>query len=324
MFCQSFFLFFIFWHTRYEAEQAQRKIERTIRKYKKRVAVAQGAGLDAGSAKQKLGEWQAVARDFVKQTGLRRNYAREYVGVERTLWNQGQAQPRGTAPKEKYVKTAKDTSIQTASDIKKDDDIVDYFVNKYNADTNNRLAFMDVDSVKAFNKGFEDMQKELGVNISLNSVSTTKGGIASYAYGGKLNFNTTDFATKEALRKIIEEEIKSGYFGKDTTPEILGRHEMGHAVEEILIKQRFKTESEREYAWNNCTIAEEIVKKAYRNLQAMGETKELDDLKKEISGYANDNFSDGLAECLARKSNDKKSLIYQVWQITIKMLRGSK
>ena len=310
--------------TRYEAEQKLRKIERQIRRYKKRVATFEAAGLQNPEAKAKLGEWQAVARDFTKQTGLRWDYAREYIGVERNLFNQRQAQPRGTGTKEKYVKTAKDTSIQTASDIKKDDDIVDYFINKYNADTKNRLAFMDIDNVKAFNKGFEDMQKELGVNISLNSVSTTKGGIASYAYGGKLNFNTNDFATKEALKKIIEEEIKSGYFGKDTTPEILGRHEMAHGVEEILIKRRFKTESEREYAWDNCTIAEEIVKKAYRNLQAMGETKELDDLKKEISGYANDNFPDGLAECLARKSNDKKSLIYQVWQITIKMLRGSK
>ena len=275
--------------------------------------------------RRKLGEWQAAARDFVKQTGIARDYAREYVGVERSLWNPMGEQPRGSkGTKEKYVKTAKDTTIQTASDIKKDDDIVDYFINKYGAETNNRITFMNVENVKAFNKGFEDMQKELGVNIPLNSVSTTKGGIASYAYGGTLNFNPDDFATKEALKKIIDAEIKSGYFGKDTTPEILGRHEMAHGVEEILIRKRYKTEIEREKAWSDCTIAEEIVKKAYRNLQAMGETKELDDLKKEISGYANDNFSDGLAECLARKSNDKKSLIYQVWQITIKMLRGSK
>ncbi len=90
-------------YTRYEAEQTQRKIERTIRKYKKRVAVFESAGLANPEAKARLGEWQAVARDFVKQTGLRRDYAREYVGVERTLFNQGQAQPKGTAPKEKVA-----------------------------------------------------------------------------------------------------------------------------------------------------------------------------------------------------------------------------
>lgn len=273
--------------------------------------------------RRKLGEWQAVARDFVKQTGIARDYAREYVGVERNLFNPRQAQPRGSkGTKEKYVKTAKDTTIQNVSDIKKDDDIVDYFINKYGAETNNRITFMNVENVKAFNKGFEDMQKDLGVNISLNSVSTTKGGIASYAYGGKLNFNTNDFATKEALKKIIEEEIKSGYFGKDTTPEILGRHEMAHAVEEILIKRRFKTETERDKAWGDCTVAEEILQKAYQNLRALGETKSLDELRNEISGYATDDASEGFAECFARKSNDKKTLIYQVRIVTMNLLRG--
>lgn len=86
---------------------------------------------------------------------------------------------------------------------------------------------------------------------------------------------------------------------------------MAHGVEEILIKRRFKTESEREYAWNNCTIAEEIIDKAYKNLQIMGETKSIDELKKEISGYATYDDSETFAECLARKSNDEKTLIYQ-------------
>lgn len=33
-------------------------------------------------------------------------------------------------------------------------------------------------------------------------------------------------------------------------------------------------------------------------------------------------FSDGLAECFARKSNDKKTLIYQVRIVTMNLLRG--
>ena len=109
--------------TRYEAEQTQRKIERTIRRYKKRVAVAEGAGLDAGNAKTRLGEWQAVARDFCKQTGLRRDYAREYVGVERTLWNPTQSQPRGSK-----VDVSGDISINETNISKygKDVDKIDF------------------------------------------------------------------------------------------------------------------------------------------------------------------------------------------------------
>lgn len=181
---------------------------------------------------------------------------------------------------------------------------------------------MNVENVKAFNKGFEDMQKELGVNASISNVGTTKGGLASYNYGGTLNFNPDDFVTKETLQKIIDGEKKSGYFGKDTTPELLGRHEMAHAVEEILIKRRFKTETERDKAWGDCTVAEEILQKAYQNLRALGETKSLDELRNEISGYATNDASEGFAECFARKSNDKKTLIYQVRIVTMNLLRG--
>lgn len=107
-------------YTRYEAEQAQRKIERTIRKHKKRAAVKEGAGLDCVKEKQAIGQWQAVARDFVKQTGLRRDYAREYVGVERTLFNPTQSQPRGSNKKsENDFSAGSPRPVNSIADFKK-------------------------------------------------------------------------------------------------------------------------------------------------------------------------------------------------------------
>lgn len=81
--------------TRYEGEQKLRGIERKIRYYKKKALVRRSAGVDDTAARRKLGEWQTVARDFTRQTGLRRDYAREYVGVSRSLWNPMGEQPRG-------------------------------------------------------------------------------------------------------------------------------------------------------------------------------------------------------------------------------------
>ena len=107
-------------YTRYEAEQTQRKIERQIRRYKKRVAVFESAGLQNPEAKARLGEWQAVARDFVKQTGLRRDYAREYVGVERTLFNPTQSQPRGSKAKtENDFSAGSPRPVNSIADFKK-------------------------------------------------------------------------------------------------------------------------------------------------------------------------------------------------------------
>lgn len=80
--------------TRYEAEQKLRGIERNVRKYKRIANAQEAAGSDNTAARVKIGEWQKAARDFCEQTGLRRDYAREYIGVERSLWNTTGEQPK--------------------------------------------------------------------------------------------------------------------------------------------------------------------------------------------------------------------------------------
>lgn len=67
--------------TRYEGEQKLRGIERNIRHYKREALTQEAAGVDNTKSRRKLGEWQAAARDFTKQTGIARDSAREYVGT---------------------------------------------------------------------------------------------------------------------------------------------------------------------------------------------------------------------------------------------------
>ena len=78
--------------TRYEGEQKLRGIERNIRRYKREALTQEAAGVDDTKARRKLGEWQAAARDFTKQTGIARDSAREYVGTSGK-------QPTGLKPK---------------------------------------------------------------------------------------------------------------------------------------------------------------------------------------------------------------------------------
>ncbi len=70
--------------TVYEAEQKQRQIERNIRRYKREaVGLTEngyGDSPECLAARNKLYRWQEAQRDFVKQTGLKRDYTREYVG----------------------------------------------------------------------------------------------------------------------------------------------------------------------------------------------------------------------------------------------------
>lgn len=67
--------------TRYEAEQRERQIERNIRHYKRQALTQEAAGADSTKARRKIGEWQAAARDFTRQTGIARDSAREYIGT---------------------------------------------------------------------------------------------------------------------------------------------------------------------------------------------------------------------------------------------------
>ncbi|WP_261789740.1 phage minor capsid protein [Treponema pectinovorum] len=76
----------------YDDEQKLRDIERNIRRYKRQALTQEATGVDNTRARQKIGEWQAAARDFTKQTGITRDSAREYVGTSGK-------QPRGIIPK---------------------------------------------------------------------------------------------------------------------------------------------------------------------------------------------------------------------------------
>ena len=70
-------------YTRYEAEQKLRGIERNVRKYKRQALTQEAAGIDNTAARQKIGEWQAKAREFTKQTGIERDRVREFIGTNK-------------------------------------------------------------------------------------------------------------------------------------------------------------------------------------------------------------------------------------------------
>ena len=73
--------------TRYDAEEKLRGIERNIRKYKRQALTESAGGVDNTKARQKIGEWQAKAREFTKQTGIERDHVREFIGTNKAQKN---------------------------------------------------------------------------------------------------------------------------------------------------------------------------------------------------------------------------------------------
>lgn len=68
--------------TEYEATQLQRYNERQIRRWKREYVAMEAAGLDTTESAAKVQQWQARQRDFLRQTGLKRQYARERISVQ--------------------------------------------------------------------------------------------------------------------------------------------------------------------------------------------------------------------------------------------------
>lgn len=63
----------------YDATQTQRAIERKIRFWKRQAGALEAGGIGSEAEAAKVKQWQAVMRDFIRQTGLSRQYVRERV-----------------------------------------------------------------------------------------------------------------------------------------------------------------------------------------------------------------------------------------------------
>lgn len=65
--------------TEYEASQKQRYIERQIRRWKREKLAMEAAGQDTAESAAKIRQWQDAQKDFLKQTGFKRQSDREQV-----------------------------------------------------------------------------------------------------------------------------------------------------------------------------------------------------------------------------------------------------
>ena len=63
----------------YSATQQQRLYERKVRYWKRQASALEAAGLDNSAEISKVRKYQATMRDFIRQTGLQRQYPREQI-----------------------------------------------------------------------------------------------------------------------------------------------------------------------------------------------------------------------------------------------------
>ncbi len=89
--------------TEYEALQTQRQIERHIRRWKRENMAMAAAGKDTTESAARLRRWQEEQKNFIRQTGLKRQAGREQVAG----WGKSQAATARAGAERYYQKWSK-------------------------------------------------------------------------------------------------------------------------------------------------------------------------------------------------------------------------
>lgn len=127
--------------TEYEASQIQRGFERKIRRWKREKKAMEAAGLSTEEASAKIKHWQEAEKDFLKQTGLKKQSGRSQIG------NYTRSDAAKTAAEAERHYQAWINSVSNEGNPKT---IADYYDMKYNNPKEYRLL---EGYVKAVEKG---------------------------------------------------------------------------------------------------------------------------------------------------------------------------
>ena len=250
--------------TRYEGEEKLRSMERTIRQYKRRAITQEAAGLDNTAAREKIGEWQAKARDFTKQTGIARDSARELVGTINGKQPRGIIPPKPEpapkpTPKATPTPTPKATSKPAPKNTLKlqSSNFTDAFNTKTNAKSTAELVRY-INSKESANQNVVELFNRMNDASLLKSVELSVNNSINSHY-----LEHTSSRLKIVLNKLVSND-----------PNIIGKagtniHEIGHLFDVMTRSSTFGQTSTRiddvvkkarKYIKNGAELPDEITK----------------------------------------------------------------
>lgn len=154
--------------------------------------------------------------------------------------------------------------------------------------------------------------------ITQTEKATMAVGIADDYNHFHLKVSTKMFGDPTMAKKRIDTYIDKGIFAKGTTLDTIPYHEFGHMFEGIFINRNFP-DKEKEYAWDECLGATKVLKQA--SLQCYDNENEYKNKLSDISLYALDSDSEGLAECVHLELTGRGT---KFTRTVLKILRGDK
>lgn len=144
-------------------------------------------------------------------------------------------------------------------------------------------------------------------------------------YNGTIAINPKKYVTVQEINSRYDANVGSGFHPAGTKAFHIVTHEGGHIMERALI-DKFINEPgilgafAKAEAWNRHSVASKVISEAARGAKKLpgGKGKKNAQLISEVSGYANKNRSETLAECVAdyvANGKNAKPLSIATWSI---------
>lgn len=221
--------------------------------------------------------------------------------------------------------------IEKTSSDKRYADLSTEWKNDFNIEIDESVKELNYSSVSRALKSLRNMLNQYPeINKYVKRISTSEHGAMVFRPNeNDISLNPKFFKDPDAYRNLIKEQVERGYWIKGTTIESDMVHESAHVLEFVFLNRNvnYKNTLQKENAWNNCNEAEKIVLEAFNNLRAKGiiKGKKLNDLIKDISGYASINNSEALAEAFSDcfiNSNNAHEISKEIKRLVETKLRG--
>lgn len=221
--------------------------------------------------------------------------------------------------------------IEKTSNDKRYADLSTEWKNDFNIEIDESVKELNYSSVSRALKSLRNMLNQYPeINKYVKRISTSEHGAMVFRPNeNDISLNPKFFKDPDAYRNLIKEQVERGYWIKGTTIESDMVHESAHVLEFVFLNRNvnYKNTLQKENAWNNCNEAEKIVLEAFNNLRAKGiiKGKKLNDLIKDISGYASINNSEALAEAFSDcfiNGNNAHEISKEIKRLVETKLRG--
>lgn len=235
--------------------------------------------------------------------------------------------------KQKYLQLPDNTDTiditkRTVADCEDFYELGKYMNDHYGVSVDSSVGKLDFDAVHQGVQGIEQIMNEFPqAKSTLKSISTGKTGVMAASYDGTITFNPGYYTDVSKLSGMIQGNT-TGFHPKNNDLLTTGSHEMGHLLERTLIE---KSMHSGKYTfgvieWNKCGEAKRVVSEASKNAKKSPEGKNPStgkayrnfELTAQVSGYAMQNSSECLAECVAdyvANGENASILSKEVWKI---------